>query len=218
MKKKILKDLYFALGLFFAFVVWTLLLSFVDIKTLGPNGSCVGFAFINKPFHEFTGVHFSLYMITDWLGLVAIAFMLTFAVLGLCQWIKRRNILKVDFSILALGVFYLVLLGLYLLFEEYPVNYRPVLINNFLEASYPSSTTLLIMTVIPTTILQFNLRIKNALLKKTISASLWIFCAFMVIGRLVSGVHWLSDIIGGGLLSLGLVLMYRFFVGLKESI
>ena len=115
-----------------------------------------------------------------------------------------------------LGGFYLLLLGVYLLFEKLAINYRPVLINNFLEASYPSSTTLLVMTVLPTTILQFKERIKRPLIKKIVLILMYLFTAFMVLGRLFSGVHWLSDIIGGGLLGLGLVFLYRFTVSLKK--
>ena len=36
-----------------------------------------------------------------------------------------------------------------------------------------------------------------------------LFSAFMVIGRLVAGVHWLTDIVGSVLLSAGLYALYR---------
>ena len=55
-----------------------------------------------------------------------------------------------------------------------------------------------------------NSRIKNTALKKTMSFLITAFIVFMVIGRLVSGVHWFTDIIGGALLSAGLVTMYRY--------
>lgn len=216
MEKKNFKNLYLSVLYLSLFSLWTYLLNVVDIKAIGPNGSFVGFSWLNGLFLKTFGVHFTLYFITDWLGLVAVFFMFMFAFLGLIQWIKRKNILRVDFSLLVLGGFYLLLLGVYLLFEKLAINYRPVLINNFLEASYPSSTTLLVMTVLPTTILQFKERIKNTTFKKTVVVLLTVFTAFMVFGRLFSGVHWLSDIIGGGLLGLGLVFLYRFAVGLKK--
>ena len=199
-----------------AFVFLTLALCYVDVQPIGPCGSSVGFASLNGFFHDLTGVHMTLYVITDWLGLIPVAVALSFALLGLIQWIKRKHILKVDADILILGIFYLVVFAAYLLFEEFPVNYRPILINNFLEASYPSSTTLLVLCIMPTAAMQLR-RIGNTALRKIISAFIIIFMAFMVVSRLISGVHWLTDIVGGALLSAGLVMLYRAFVSLTES-
>jgi undecaprenyl-diphosphatase len=181
----------------------------VDTQAIGPRGSTVGFATMNRFVHTLTGVHMSLYTITDWLGLVPLAFVMGFGILGLIQWIKRKHLLKVDYNILVLGGFYLVVMAVYVLFEMVTVNYRPVLINGYLETSYPSSTTMLVMCVMPTAIMQFHARIKNGILKRCISSAMIAFIVFMVIGRLISGVHWVTDIIGGALVSAGLVLMYR---------
>ena len=202
------KSFYIGLGLLVLFIIWTVALHFVDVGAIGPQGSSVGFASLNKFIHNITGVHMSLYTITDWLGLVPIGFIMEFGILGLCQWIKRKNLFKVDYSILALGGFYIVVMALYIFFEMFVVNYRPVLINGNLEASYPSSTTMLVACVMPTAIIQFNERIKNNGFKKCVNILISTFIAFMVIGRLISGVHWFSDIIGGALLSSGLVLIY----------
>ena len=150
----------------------------------------------------------SLYTITDWLGLVPICFIIGFGILGLCEWIKRKNLFKVDYSILTLGGFYIIVMALYIFFEMFVINYRPILINGNLEASYPSSTTMLVMCVMPTAIMQFNERIKNNGFKKCVNILIVAFIAYMVIGRLVSGVHWFSDIIGGALLSSSLVMIY----------
>ena len=150
-----------------------------------------------------------LYTITDWLGLVPFGVVIGFALLGFVQWIKRKHLLKVDCNILVLGGFYIIVMVVYVLFEMFVVNYRPVLINGYLEASYPSSTTMLVMCVMPTAILQFNARIKNDVLKRCISSAITSFIVFMIIGRIISGVHWFTDIVGGALLSAGLVLMYR---------
>jgi len=106
-------------------------------------------------------------------------------------------------------------MAVYVLFEMLVVNYRPVLINGYLEASYPSSTTMLVMCVMPTAIMQFNARIKNNVLKRFIASAIIAFIVFMVIGRLISGVHWFTDIIGGALLSAALVLLYRAIIRLE---
>lgn len=207
-----------ALGLLTAFLLWTAVLRFVDVQPIGPRGSPVGFATLNQFVHNLTGVHFRLYHITDWLGLVPVAVGFGFALLGLCQWIRRKHLRKVDFDLLALGVFYLLTLGAYLFFEEFPVNYRPVLIAGVLEASYPSSTTLLVLCVMPTALLQCRRRIPNPVLKQALSAAITAFILFMVIGRFLSGVHWFSDIVGGGLLSSALVLLYRAATERKRKV
>lgn len=203
-----MKKFCISFGFLLAFAVWTAGVILIDVSPIGPRGSFVGFATINGFFYNLTGVNLSLYTITDWLGLVSVFIGFGFALLGLVQWIKRRNILKVDFDILALGVFYIIVIAAYLLFESFVINYRPTLINSFLETSYPSSTTLLVLTVNITAIFQFKTRIKNIVLRRCVNISLSVFTLFMVMGRLISGVHWLNDIIGGILLSAALVMLY----------
>lgn len=209
------KDFCIAICMLTAFLLWTAALHFVDTKMIGPLGSTVGFATINQFIHSLTGVHMSLYAITDWLGLVPLLFIIGFALLGLVQWIKRKHLLNVDFSILVLGGFYIVVMAVYVLFEVSVVNYRPLLINGHPEASYPSSTTMLVMCVISTAVMQLNARIKHKVFKGCVTSAMTAFMLFMVIGRLISGVHWFTDIIGGALLSAGLVLMYRAVIILK---
>ena len=214
MKKENQRNFCIAICMLLAFLLWTIAIQFVDVEAIGPQESSVGFATINQFVHNLTGVHMSLYTITDWLGLVPLGFVMGFALLGLIQWVKRKHLLKVDYSILVLGGFYIVVMAAYVLFEVLVINYRPVLINGYLEASYPSSTTVLVMCVMPTAIMQFNARIKNDVPKRCLAYAITAFIVFMVIGRLISGVHWFTDIIGGALLSAGLVLMYRSVSGL----
>ena len=200
-----------------AFVLWTIVVRFIDVKAIGPRESTVGFATINGFIHNITGVHMALYNITDWLGLVPFAFVLGFAILGLVQLIKRKSLLKVDYSILVLGGFYIVVMAVYILFEIVVINYRPTLINGYLEASYPSSTTMLVLCVMPTAIMQFNTRIKNSTLKRIVASVITVFTVFMVVGRLISGVHWFTDIVGSTLLSTGLVMMYYSTSNLEQK-
>lgn len=214
MKRKI--SFCIAIGSLFAFVLWTMLLCFVDVQAIGPENSKVGFASVNGFFHALTGVNMRLYVITDWLGLVPIFIALAFAVLGLVQWIRRKSIAKVDYNLFVLGAFYIVLFLVYLLFEYVVINFRPTLIDGYLEVSYPSSTTMLVLCIMPTAIFQLNQRLKTSVFK---TALLWLmvaFTLFMVIGRLLSGVHWLSDIIGGTLISTALVSAYCAFCKSNE--
>ena len=206
------KSLWSGLGFLVAFALWTVLVRFIDVQTIGPNGSSVGFAALNKAVHETIGVHWGLYTVTDWLGLIPIVFVLGFAVLGLVQLIRRRSLFKVDRSILVLGGFYIVVMSMYLLFEEVAINYRPVLIDGNLEASYPSSTTMLALCVLPTAMMQLKSRIRHIAVRRAVLVTLGALTAFMVVGRLLSGVHWLTDIIGGVLLSVGLVMLYAFAI------
>ena len=202
------KRMILAAALLAAFTLWTVALCYVDVQAIGPEDSTVGFAHINGFVHRLTGVNMTLYTITDWLGLVPVAVGFGFAILGLAQWIKRKNILKVDADILALGIYYILMLGVYLLFETVVINRRPVLINGYLETSYPSSTTLLVLCVMPTAALQLHNRIKVTVLRSVVTIAIVAFVVFVIGGRLLSGVHWFSDIVGGILLAGGLVMFY----------
>ena len=210
MKEK--RNLLKGAGLIGAFSLWTVLIQWVDVQAVGQNGTKIGFADFNVWFHQLTGVHMTIYTITDWLGLVPIFICLCFGVLGLVQLIKRRSLLRVDPDILLLGAYYVLVIACYLIFEIIPVNYRPVLIEGRLETSYPSSTTLLVLSVMPTLMFQENRRVSNAMIRKAVAVSVIAFSAFMVIGRLISGVHWATDIIGSVLLSAGLYMLYRSVV------
>lgn len=197
-----------ALGLLAAFALFTAAVLIVDVQPIGPQGSSVGFATLNQWAHNLTGVHMPLYVITDWLSLIPAGCILGFALLGLWQWMSRKSILKVDRDILALGGFYLAVAAAYVLFEVFSVNYRPVLIDGALEASYPSSTTMLSLCVMPTAAMQLRRRIADSRLRRWVCIAIAAFTVFMVFLRLVSGVHWLTDIVGGALLSAGLVMGY----------
>ncbi len=205
------KSFFAAIGFLSAFAVWTWIVSHVDMQAIGPTGSRVGLSSLNGFVHNLIGVHMSLYTLTDWLRLIPVTVGFGFAILGLAQWIRRKSITKVDRDLLVLGGFYTVTAGAYLLFETVGINYRPVLIGGFLEASYPSSTTLLVLCVMPTAIMQLNTRIKHTILRRCTACAITAFIIFTVSARLISGVHWVTDIIGSTLLSAGLVLLYRAF-------
>ncbi len=205
------------IALFGAFLIWTVMIQCVDVKPVGQNGTDIGFAGINTWFHGLTGVHMTIYTVTDWLGLVPIAICMCFGVLGLVQLIKRKSLFKVDRDIIVLGIYYLIVIFAYLFFEMVPINYRPIPIEGIMEASYPSSTTLLVLSVMPTLTYQVRRRVKNDTLRIAIIRVGELFAALMTLGRTVAGVHWLTDIIGSILLSFGLFMFYRFFATARNE-
>ncbi|MDY5986007.1 phosphatase PAP2 family protein [Sporofaciens sp. SGI.106] len=209
MKKNGKRLLIIGIMLVAAFAVWTLLIQIVDVQPVGQNGTDIGFATFNCWFHKLTGVHMTIYTITDWLGLVPLFICMVFGGVGFVQLVKRRSLFKVDYDIIFLGIYYVMVIFGYFIFEMIPINYRPILIDGFMESSYPSSTTLLVLSVMPTLIYQVNRRLENVAVKKVVSILAIIFSAFMVIGRLVSGVHWFTDILGSIMLSAGLFCIYK---------
>ena len=200
------------------FAVWTVLILTVDVQPLGQNGTSIGFATFNCWFHHFTGVNMAIYTITDWMGLVPVVICLVFAGIGLVQLIKRRSIFRVDADIMILGVYFVIVFLAYTIFEIIPINYRPILIEGRMEASYPSSTTLLVLSVMPALVEQIKRRLSGIRVKQIITIAAIAFSVFMVTGRLISGVHWFTDIVGGELLSAGLYMLYKAAVmlALKE--
>ena len=207
------KRTIFGTLLFMLFIVWSIIVCTVDVRPVGPYESMVGLASINQSIHNYTGVNMTLYSVTDILSIIPITITIVFAVVGFVQLIRRRSLIKIDKDLLCLGCFYMVVFLSFIAFEVFPVNYRPILIEGTLEASYPSSTTLLIISIMLTTDIMLRRRIKSRVLMSVLGLSIYLFTVLMVIGRFISGVHWFSDIIGGILLSTSLVLL---FSGISE--
>lgn len=154
----------------------------------------------------------TLYTITDWLGLIPLFVCMIFGGIGFIQLVQRKSLFKVDYDIVFLGIYYVIVIFAYLIFEMFPINYRPILIEGFMEASYPSSTTLLVLSVMPTLIFQAKQRLNSVVIQKAVCILSVIFSLFMVIGRLLSGVHWFTDIVGSILFSMGLFCIYKSIV------
>ena len=213
MKKE--KLLYLGLICLSLFMLWTYLVLNYDVQLYSITNTKIGFYTINIWFQQLLGTHLFLYYLSDWFSLIPIGVCVIFAIIGLIQLIQRKSLLKLDYDIIILGIYYIVVMGCYLYFEMNPINYRPILINQYLEASYPSSTTLLVLTTMPTLYDQIKRRMKSSKFKKVILIFIIIFTLFMVVARLCSGVHWISDIIASIILSIGL---FMFYQGLLQTI
>lgn len=188
-------------------ITFTILVKVVDVKQIGVNNSSIGFATLNQFIFETTGVNMIWYHITDWLGLIPVFMAIVYAFIGLIQLIKRRSIFKVDKEIILLGLYYIIVIALYVFFEKVIINYRPILMNGFLEASYPSSHTLMTICICGSSIL-INKKLFNNKITKVINYLSIIIITITVVGRLISGVHWFTNIIGGILISSGLLMTF----------
>lgn len=199
--------------LFIVFMIFTLVVMKLDVRPIGPEGSSVGLASLNKSIHEKIGVSGLWYDITEWLGMAAILLAVGFALLGAKQLIKRKSLFKVDKDIILLGGYFVLVIAAYIFFDKFIVNYRPIIMDagKGLEPSYPSSHAMIITSIMAAAMIQFNHRIKNRGIKALVQIISAAVIVLVVVGRLLSGVHWFTDIIGGVILS-------GFFVSLYYSL
>lgn len=202
--------------LLLAFMVFTVIVKTLDVKPIGPQQSTIGLGTVNGFLLGLFGESLLWYHITDLLGLIAILVAFCFAVVGLIQLITRRSLKRVDKSLFVLGGFYALIIFFYMIFEIFIINYRPVLMDGILEASYPSSHTMVVYCIMSTAIIQFHILVKNKPARLAFDTCSAVIIIVTVIGRLISGVHWFTDIIGGLLLGTALIMLYYSVVKLLD--
>ncbi len=178
-----------------------------DVAAIGPEGTEVGFSTLNSAMHSFFGLNMFWYKLTEILGYFAIAIAGVMALFGLLQLIKRRSFAGVDREFYALAGLYVVMGIFYVAFEKVIVNYRPEILPDEVhpEASFPSSHTMLVCVVFGSAIIMCRRYMTHDTSLLFITIALDKFFFITVFGRLISGVHWLTDIIGGVLLSIFLL-------------
>ncbi len=189
--------------------VFTILVKIIDVQSIGPNGSKVGFSGWNSAIHEAFGYNETLYKITEYLGYLLFGFVLIYVVLGLIQLIKRKNIMKVDRNILCFGGLMVAMLITYVVFDKLAFNFRPVILDGELEPSFPSSHTLFALCIAGGIILLNKDTISSNKFSKIISILVMFIASFTVVGRMLSGVHWITDVLGGVLISAALLSIYN---------
>lgn len=189
-------------------LVYIVLVKNFDVSKIGPKNSSVGFSKLNDFFRDFFSSNMTIYKITEVLGIVAILLVALYGFLGFMQLVRRKNVFRVDKEILSLGGLYACVLIIYVLFEKCIINYRPVLIDGKLEASFPSSHTMLAIVVCLSSVMVSKKYINKKYVDKFNLFTL-VLMALIVLGRIISGVHWISDIIGGVLISLTLLSYFK---------
>ena len=196
--------------LFLLFIVFTVLVQTVDVgvPSFDATSPEVGFVHLNSAVHEALGTSELWYTVSDIMGIFLLWVVAFFAALGLIQWRRRKNLFKVDSTILLLGALYVLLAVCYVLFEIVVINFRPIMIEGVWEASYPSSHTMLVCCVMGSSIPAVAQIFKRKTWRIVYNVAASLIIAVTVVGRLLSGVHWFTDIIGGVLLSAALVMLY----------
>ena len=222
-------------------IIYTVLVFTVDKAPIGPNDSVVGFAGINGKFAARFGYNPLFDKITDVAMLIAILVAAGFAVLGLMQLIREKSFAKVDKKIYGLALVYIVVMVLYVFFDKVPLNYRPVIMpgETELEASFPSTHTLVVCAIMSTASLFWKKIFDGTgkYVKDTASGKSSVFISgdkeklrkvfvgfanlvmiVAVLGRIVAGVHWLTDIGGGILIASTIKEFYSaLFIGKLEA-
>ncbi len=199
---------------------------FVDVAPIGPEGSSIGLSTINGAVHDMLVYNETIYKVTEILGYatIAVAFIYT-TVQGTrystkcIQDKKYRRFLRIWDRGEYMKLLVFVAAGvLYVLFEFVIINYRPIILpGEELEASFPSSHTLLAVAFIGPAIHDAIVKEKSKTAKWVLAASFAVLMVAVVVGRFISGVHWLTDILGGLLIGSTLVLTYAFFYDLKYN-
>ena len=199
--------------------MFTVLVATLDKAPIGPYSTEIGFSTVNDyvsglfPFNGF------LYTLTKIIGYVSILGGGVFAIAGLYQLITRRSLRKVDRLIYCLGGLYVALGAVYFAFEKIVINYRPVLLEGetYPAASYPSSHTMLATVILWSVVLVIDSYVKNKKTANAIKLVCGILMIVNVVCRLASGVHWLTDIVGGILISATLISFFDSIAFNKDA-
>ena len=203
------KNIILSIILLLVSIIYTVLVAKIDVQAIGPLASKVGFAKINGMYSNYVIYSPMIYKISKYLGYLPIIMLGGFALIGLIQLIKRKSLKKVDYELYMLAIFYVLLFATYFFFEKLVINYRPILMDGELDPSFPSSHTMLAFCLCISTIM-INVRLfKNNKYAKIENIVAFFLLYAITITRLISGVHWLSDIIGGIIISFTLLQIFK---------
>lgn len=200
-----------ALILLTAFVLLIIMLKTVDTAAIGPENTVIGLSRINEATHNAIGESSTWYLISEASGALAFPVALVFAFYGIYELIKKKSFKAVDKELYCLAALYASAAVIYLFFETVIINYRPILEKGELAASFPSSHTLISITVYGSAAIILKSVLHDKKKKTTISSVLIFLMILTVVARLFSGVHWLTDIIGAILVSSSLLLLFDLF-------
>ena len=227
------KGKLYVAGLFY--VLWLaliVLLCLADRQPAAAGDTMIGLASLNTRFaiavaglngsrgvDGSIGLSMQLYKLTEYLGYFSLLIAACFALLGFVQLLRRRSLKKVDKQLLAMGGLFIVLAVLYVFFEKVIVNYRPIIMpgESGPEASFPSSHTMLTFVILGSVCMVLKKYVKNPALCALLKFVCILLILAMVVGRLMCGCHWLTDILGGVLVSLALLALFSAVIDAGDN-
>ena len=215
MKKKALAAAILAA----VFVLFIILVKTVDVAAIGPNETRVGFAGINGAISGAFGYNGFFYKLTQILGYLSIVIALVFAEEGIEQLVRRKSFKAVDGELVVTGCLYVLTAIVYLFFEVVKVNCRPVIMpgDTAPEASFPSSHTVLACVILVGAAIFCVRYLANKKLARILAIAFAATAGVTVLGRILAGVHWFTDIIGGLLISAALIAAYAAALDFVDS-
>lgn len=196
--------------------VFVYLVKTVDVKAIGPNKSSVGFSGINKAYADMVGSNMTIYKLTEIFGLLVFIIVGVYGLIGIYQLFKRKSLFKVDREIIGLGILYVLMISLYLIFDKIAINYRPIIIDGELEPSFPSSHTMLAICTCVSSLMVYKKYVPSKF-NYLVLFSTVLLLTLVFLGRTISGVHWISDILGGVIISLTLLSYFYTIIKWKKT-
>ena len=198
-------------------VIMVIALKFESGVPIGDLGS-INLRALNNGFrglfgYEQGGYFRSLYLITEGLGVVSILACLFWTGMGIKDLIKYRDINDVDKSIFATWLLYVLALIVWRVTLKISVSYAPVSVHpkSALVVSFPCGNTFLIIISMCSSIYLIGYFLEE---KKKLVLALRVACiailALGIIFRTVSGVNWLTDILGAIGFAVPAVVLYSF--------
>lgn len=215
MKKKII-DISLLVS-FFLFIILTVLVLVVDVKVNDVTGTDIGLSTFNEFFNDLPKNNI-WDQISDIVMYISLASILVFVGIGIYQWIKRRSLKKVDFEIMFLGVFIVLMVGFWLVFDKLVViNYRPMKINGEIESSYPSTHVMVVTFLLFASCYFINKKWNTKLVNVLSYTVASIIVIATSIFRVAAGMHWVTDVLGGILLGIVLYLGFLSVILLHQQ-
>lgn len=151
--------------------------------------------------------------ITDIILISSILSLSVFAILGLCQLFSRKSIKKVDRSLLAMFIPLILMAVAYFVFNHFLIwNVRP---NGSGEASFPSSHVMVVSTIFFCIALILPQYIHSKLACASLNLLMLLLIVFTAIGRVVSNMHWMSDVFGA--LAFSAIFAFVYFLIIRRK-
>ena len=145
---------------------------------------------------------------TDIILIASFAILTVFVILGLYQWITRKSLKKVDKSLLCFPIPLALLAAVYVIFDKFIIlNTRP---NGSGEPSFPSTHVMIVATIFFLSAIALPKYIKSKTASILLDIIMLALIVLTCVGRVLSDMHWLTDVIGGLAFAVFFAAVYYF--------